>query len=258
MATPIRIPTAMTVKGKANQGGSSEASQDLSADLGFLGVLQLADSFFPSGLYTLSHGLEAFIQHDLVTTADDLEPLLRTYVEHLVGPADGVAIVHAHRAALLEDLTALCQVDRRLTAVKLTRESREAAMRIGKRVLATALSLANKPILQAYMNAVEEGEAPGNAAIAYAATAAALAVPPREATLAALYAFAVGLLGASMRLIRVDHVQVQGILARLRPHLIRVVDAHVDTPLEEMRSWTPLIDIMAMRHEQAHVRLFIS
>jgi urease accessory protein len=76
--------------------------------------------------------------------------------------------------------------------------------------------------------------------------------------LAALYAFAVGLLGASMRLIRVDHVQTQSILARLRPHLIRVVDAHVDTPLEEMRSWTPLIDIMAMRHEQAHVRLFIS
>lgn len=258
MATPIRIPTDMTVKGKVNQGGSSEACQSAFSDLGFLGALQLADSFFPSGLYTLSHGLEAFIQHDLVTTAGDLEPLLHTYVEHLVGPTDGVAIVHAHRAALLEDLAALCRVDRRLTAVKLTREAREAAMRIGRRVLATTLSLAPQSILRAYRDAVEEGEAPGNAAIAYAATAATLAVPSREAALAALYAFAVGMLGATMRLIRVDHVQAQGILFRLRPHLIRVVDAHADTPVEEMRSWAPLIDIMAMRHEQAHVRLFIS
>jgi urease accessory protein len=30
--------------------------------LALLRALQLADSFFPSGLYTLSHGLESFVQ----------------------------------------------------------------------------------------------------------------------------------------------------------------------------------------------------
>ena len=39
-----------------------------------MAALQFSDSFFPSGLYTLSHGLESFVQAGLA--ARDVEPLL--------------------------------------------------------------------------------------------------------------------------------------------------------------------------------------
>ncbi len=228
------------------------------SDLGFLGALQLADTFFPSGLYTLSHGLEAFVQHGLVTSGQEVESLLRTYLTQLVGPSDCIAVSHAHQATLEEDVALLIRVDRRLTAVKLTRESRDASTRIGKRILATATTIAPRPILNAYQHAIANKEAPGNAAIAFASAAASIGVPRREAMLVALYTYAASLLGVAMRLIRFDHLQAQEILTRIRLLLIQIVESNLNSPIDAMRSFAPMIDIMAMRHEQSTVRLFIS
>ncbi len=97
--------------------------------LAFLSSLQLADSFFPGGLYTLSHGLEMFVQDGRVER-ETLEPLLCDYLRYSLGPADGVALACAHRAFETGDLALAEQADRRLTAVKLPREARAASMRV--------------------------------------------------------------------------------------------------------------------------------
>jgi urease accessory protein UreF len=47
-------------------------------------------------------------------------------LEHVLGPADGVALSHAHRATENRDLEGLQVIDRRLFAMKLVREAREA------------------------------------------------------------------------------------------------------------------------------------
>ena len=53
-----------------------------------LAVLQLSDSGFPSGRYTLSHGLEAFAQSGLIETPsrpDTLVELLRDSIRFGIG-----------------------------------------------------------------------------------------------------------------------------------------------------------------------------
>jgi urease accessory protein len=66
-----------------------------------LAVLQLSDSAFPSGRYTLSHGLEAFAQAgllDVPCSAATLEELLADCVRLGVAPSDGVArAARSHR-----------------------------------------------------------------------------------------------------------------------------------------------------------------
>ena len=42
----------------------------------FLAALQLSDSFFPTGMYAHSHGLEPMVSRRLVRTADDVEEFL--------------------------------------------------------------------------------------------------------------------------------------------------------------------------------------
>ena len=62
------------------------------AHLEDLGMLQLSDSFFPSGLYTTSSGLEAlYYSTRKITKADDLYDLIKVYLEHQIGPADCTA-----------------------------------------------------------------------------------------------------------------------------------------------------------------------
>lgn len=250
----MNIPTPMAMDNEsASLHGTAPAS-----DLGFLSALQLADTFFPTGLYTLSHGLEAFVQHNLVTSGQDVEALLLTYLEQVVGPSDGIAVSHAHQATLEEDIASLIGVDRRLTAVKLSREGRDASGRLGKQVMVTAMRIAPQTILDAYQRTIATKDAPGNATVVFAAVAASLGIPRREAILVLLYTFSTSLLGAAMRLIRFDHVQAQAILTRIRPLLIRIVEADLNSPLDAMRSFAPMIDIMAMRHERSTVRLFIT
>jgi urease accessory protein len=67
---------------------------------GLLAVLQLADSGFPSGRYTLSHGLESFAQSGALPSppAPALTELLSNAVRFGVAPSDGVALACAHRA----------------------------------------------------------------------------------------------------------------------------------------------------------------
>ena len=223
----------------------------------FLSALQLSDTFFPTGLYTLSHGFEAFVQAGLASKAN-LEALLRDYLEGVLGPADGVALSHAHGASEGRDLPRLLEIDRRLCALKLVREAREASRRVGKRILTTAIALKPDPLLADYRAAVEAGAAPGNAAVVLGAAAAALGIARRDAVLIELYTFTTSILGAAMRLIRLDHEEAQIILGRLKPLMVRVSEESMGKVLEEMRSFAPLIDIMAMAHERASIRMFIS
>ncbi|MGW2112645.1 urease accessory protein, partial [Streptomyces sp. NPDC001948] len=59
--------------------------------------LQLTDSAFPSGFYTLSHSLEGFAQAGAVDR-ESLPLLLEDLLLHGVGPADATALALAHRA----------------------------------------------------------------------------------------------------------------------------------------------------------------
>jgi urease accessory protein len=223
----------------------------------FLSALQLSDTFFPTGLYTLSYGFEAFVQAGLASKAN-LEALLRDYLEHVLGPSDGVALSHAHSAVEAQDLARLLEIDRRLGALKLVREAREASRRVGRRILATAVTLTPHQLLADYRAAADGAAAPGNAAVALGSVAAALRIPRREALLIELYTFATSLLGAAMRLVRLDHEEAQVILGRMKPLMLRVAEENMDRSASEMRAFAPLIDIMAMGHERASVRLFIS
>ena len=226
-------------------------------DLALLNALQLSDTFFPTGRYTLSHGLEAFVQAGLVSKTE-VEALVRDYLENVLGPADGVALSHAHRATEGRDLGRLIEIDRRLFAMKLIREARESSRRVGKRMLTTALKLSPDSLLKDYWGAVHAGACPGNSAAALGAVAATLGIARRQAMLMELYTFATSILGAAMRLVRLDHEEAQLILAQLQPLMIRVVQENIDKGLQEMRAFAPLIDIMGAVHERARVRLFIS
>jgi len=94
--------------------------------------------------------------------------------------------------------------------------------------------------------------------VALGAAAAILGIPRKEAVLIELYTFATSLLGAAMRLIRLDHEEAQLILARLKPLMVRVAEENMDRSPSEMRAFAPLIDIMGMAHERASIRMFIT
>jgi urease accessory protein len=226
-------------------------------------VLQLSDSAFPSGRYTLSHGLETFAQEGLLERPCPparLAALLGDCIRFGVGPSDGVALACAHRAVAPDggiDLELVARADERLSAVKLAREVREASTRTGRALLVTAPAFQEAGLTD-YTRLVEAGRAPGNHAVVLGLLDALLGVPRLEAVAGELYAFAAGWTAAAVRLGLTDHHTAQSLLQSVRPVLAVAAERAVGGDVGDISSCTPLPDVMSMRHEQAELRLFAS
>ena len=233
------------------------------APASLLSLLQLSDSGFPSGRYTLSYGLEALAQSGYLTAPSErstLVALLEDTVRFGTAPSDGVALACAHRAASPDgcDLEFVSQVDARLTAVKLPREAREASTRTGRAMLATASAAIGDPTLREYAQRVRAGRAPGNHAVVVGLLSAQLGVHRLDTVIGELYAFSASWVAAAVRLGLVDHRGAQAVLHRARPAISAAAADVIDRDVDQISSCTPLLDVMAMRHEEAELRLFAS
>ncbi len=80
----------------------------------------------------LSGGLESAIEQRVVTDAASLLAFARTAIAQAAS-GDGIALVHAHRAARVGDLAAVARIDERVFARKLSSESRTMSTRMGRK-----------------------------------------------------------------------------------------------------------------------------
>ena len=224
----------------------------------FLAALQLADSFFPTGIYAHSHGLEAMVSRGLVAKAEDVEEFLANQFTWSVLPADGVALLNAHSAAARGDLDRVISIDRLLYALKLPSELRAASSQVGRRLLSETGLLVSDQFHAEYSAQVKLGAAPGNGAVALGVVAHTQHISAEQALLVFCHSHAVSVLGAAMRLLPISHSDVQGILYRLPSRLTALVDEIRELPWEEMASFAPELDIASMSHETDDLRLFAS
>jgi urease accessory protein len=222
-----------------------------------LAAFRLADSFLPVGTFTVSYGLEQFVQDDRVEDADELEALLSTYLRRQVGPADLVALRAAHAAAREDSLEEVLDADRHLTAVTLPAEFRESARESGARLLSIQRDLRAAPLLDRYASAVEDGEADGNHPVVLGVATGLAGVEERAACLLCCHSFLTGLLGAAQRLLPLGHTDAQRILDDLRPVVTEAVDDSA-RPIDEMEPFAPLVEVLSAEHERADRRLFVS
>jgi urease accessory protein len=229
-------------------------------DARLLATLQLADSGFPSGAYTLSGGLETLIEEGIVGDAVGLGGCVRAALLGRAARGDLAALIAAHRAASDRpaDLDTILAIDHRLHATKLAAEERQGSRRVGLRIAVEAGRLAPTPLLAVFRDAIENGVTPGTAAVSYGVAAAAMAIPERQAALAAAHATALGLLTVGIRLGLIGHGEQQRLLLDAREVIVRAVDIASDTDWRALRPFAPGLDIAMARHEIAAGRLFAS
>ncbi|MEU2840057.1 urease accessory UreF family protein [Streptomyces sp. NPDC007076] len=219
--------------------------------------LQLTDSAFPSGFYTLSHSLEGFAQAGAVDR-ESLPPLLEDLLLHGVGPADATALALAHRATRAGDPAAVVRIDEHLFATKLGREMRQAATRTGRQLLDLAAEVFDRPEIAAHFDRVVHRGTPGTQAVAAGVIYAATGVPVRQAVASDLFAFCASFAGAALRLRLTDHRGAQTLLRGAAPVIEAATEAALRRELTDVGATVFASDIMSGRHERAEARLFAS
>ncbi|MFJ8375465.1 urease accessory protein UreF [Streptomyces sp. NPDC094461] len=219
--------------------------------------LQLTDSAFPSGFYTLSHSLEGFAQAGAVDR-ESLPPLLEDLLLHGVGPADATALALAHRATRAGDPAAVVRIDEHLFATKLGREMRQAATRTGRQLLDLAAEVFDRPEIAAHFDRVVHRGTPGTQAVAAGVIYAATGVPVRQAVASDLFTFCASFAGAALRLRLTDHRGAQTLLRGAAPVIEAATEAALRRELADVGATVFASDIMSGRHERAEARLFAS
>lgn len=224
---------------------------------GLLVSLQLSDSAFPSGFYTMSHGLEGFAQAGAVGP-DGVRALLVDLLRCSVGPGDATALARAHEAASAGDWDRVTEVDRLLLATKLNAELRRSAVRSGRQVIGVARAAIGGPVLAEWERRITGRRTPGCQAVATAVAYAAAGAGTRTAVASDLFAFAASVLGAALRLRLADHQQVQVLQYAVHPVIEEVTRAALRRPLHDLGGCVPVADVASARHELAEARLFAS
>lgn len=221
-----------------------------------LPALQLGDSALPIGRFVHSHGLEALLESDPVLDQDELVELVESVVVHAIGPLDGVCVAGAHSLSERGDVTGLIELDRRLAAFKLTPPSRAFSVSCGRQLAALALSLVGAPAPQEYFRAVQAGATVGNLAVVEGVAAQALGVDRDAAVLIELRGTAAGLFSAAVRLGRLSAFRAQRALKDIEPVLLETAAEAIRLSLDEIRSFSPELEVYALRHDRAEARLF--
>lgn len=220
----------------------------------FLAAVQLADSALPVGRMVHSVGLEAWLASNCDATAEDIAELVESTIVESIAPLDGVIAAHAWRAA---DLATLLALDELATAYRTSLPAREASTSCGRRLARVAPHIASPSApLDRYLGAVARGDTAGHVAVVEGAVARALALSELEAVLLGLRGAASALLSAAVRLGRLRSMRAQAILSGLAPAMAEAGAMALTASLDELRSTCGELELAALVHHRADVRLF--
>src|ERR687885_1666964 len=100
-----------------------------------ISALQLSDSFFPTGMYATSNGLEALFYARNIKNPNELRDIIKVYVERQIGPTDCAALGNSYEYVKMKDLKGVIEVDQITFSMKLVQEIRETSTRAGTQLL---------------------------------------------------------------------------------------------------------------------------
>ncbi|WP_416795602.1 urease accessory protein UreF [Ciceribacter azotifigens] len=215
---------------------------------GLLRLMAWLSPAFPVGGFAYSGGLEAAIQSGHVSSAETLKDWLLTLLRNGSLRNDAVLLAEAHRAAA--DDERLLEVAELATALAGSAERHLEISRQGAAFLAAA---------SAWPGSVSAALGDGTAySVAVGAVAASNGVGLAETAAAFLHAAVSQLVSVAIRLGVLGQSQGVALLSALEEVIAEQTEKAVSSTLEDLGSATLVADLMSLRHETQHSRLFLS
>jgi len=220
-------------------------------------VLQFGDSLLPIGSFSFSNALESAVQEGTVRDTTTLGEFV-TAAARRAATSDGIALLEAHRAACKRDIGRIVEADRAVFERKLGEETRTMTIRMGRKLAEVSTAAVAAPLLGLWLDQVRDGITPGTHPVGLGVLFAGLGSPEQDAFAVHQYGIAMTMLSAALRLMRIDHRQVQALLYAADQTVPADYAGVREASLADMASFTPMADILAAVHVRSHVRMFMN
>lgn len=227
---------------------------DISAAIQFL---QFGDSVLPVGSFSFSNGLESAIQQGFVHDLETLRQFLEVASEQAAF-VDGIALLHAFRAGVANDLPAALHADHAVFNRRLNEEMRTMTVRMGRKLAEMADHIMDAPLVAQWLVEIKSGRTPGTYPVGQGLVFAQLGLSEASAFAAHQYGVASMMLGAALRLMKLHYLDSQKILLEINARAPALFERVSTSALDDMIAFSPLADILAAVHVRSHVRMFMN
>lgn len=227
-------------------------------------IMQLSDSFFPSGMFSMSGGLESLVHHNKVTDWQQVLEFIKEQMEFQLIPCDCSVLAITMNAVQNNDLNQVVNVDNKYYSIKLTKEVRNSSVRSGKQIFNCLIHMLEKDdnknhFVKQFKNKIETKASPCTYPVALGITGECLGISTSSAIRILLYSFSSSVVSAAIRLGIIQHLDAQKVLMLLE----EPVNNYISNKIKEKTStdiWqlTPLTEIHQMDHEHNESRMFIT
>ena len=218
-------------------------------------LMQLADSFFPTGMFGQSGGLESFVKSGRVKGGNDVLRFIQGQIKFQLVPCDCAVMSIVMDGAKKGDVARAVAADNLCYSMKLVKEVRRASTRSGRQLLNCVVNITSDSFAKRFYAKVEAKDSEGTYPACLAVAANALGLPEKSALRMMVYSYCVSIVGSAVRLGIITHIEGQNILTRLA----RVANSAKSTKrINELWQLTPVTEILQMWHEQDDLRMFIT
>jgi len=219
--------------------------------------LRFVDSFFPSGSYAFSSGLEAAVQGGQARTVEEFARYVKDLLDGSISRREAVAVARAWEAQAGCAVTAAMDTDHELDSMILCSEIRAASRQMGRQVIRNAAEgRMGAAMLREFCTMVDNELTPGHFPVCIGLTLGVAGWGRADTVAAFLYQTAVSFVSAGMKLLPLGQRDGQRLLNLWTPWIAQVADNI--KPDDPLCGWSPVQEIYAMRHARLESRLFRS
>lgn len=219
-------------------------------------ILQLAGGTFPGGGFSQSWGLETYVEKGIVTDVHTLKEFTDVYMNSVLARAEVPLVIGVMKALSAGDHDRLEELENLSLASKLTKESREAALKMGNafmRILSE--SLEDHKLADLYKKFKKKGI---TYPTAYGIVISNLDITEKDAASAYIFSSVNAIIQSAVKLIPLGNTEAQKVLYELGGAMDRAADKAFDMDPDDIVTFCPGLDIAGMEHETLKVRLYMT
>lgn len=217
-----------------------------------LRILQICDSLFPVGAFTLSNGLETYVQKDIITSPTGLEEYLHSYISVLPYNELGAAAI-----AYSADEKAIRRLDEIYSAAKAPFEIRSGSEKVTRRFFKIC-QRDNEGFTGMYKTLTEENACKGHQCIAYGLYMRDNGIDLSEGLAVYGYSICSAIVTNCVKLVPLSQLAGQKLLSEAFELISDAAQRALETVPDDIGISGAGFDLRAMQHERLYSRQYMS
>lgn len=213
---------------------------------------------YPVGGFSHSFGLETYISQGRIQKVEDLRDYICWNLKQNGLHFEGAFFCLAYEAGKEQDAQGWLNLDRQNSAMRLSRENRQASLKMGQAFFRTSKAVFGQEKMTDIFTMLEKDRSLGNYALAVGYWTGFFEIPLREALLAYLFNSVNNLVQVGIKIVPLGQSESQKMLYSVYSQIEEIVDCLLAEKEIEPQNFVPIQDIMSMQHEDLYTRLYMS